>query len=119
MNKSSNQVMWFPEGTFKKTEEERERERTLLKKHNPNGEVMWFPEGTFKEREPSKQNHKVPHICSDDCSFDCSENFALNIIVKFSFGIFSPFLAVAAIRDKNIKARIPGVDPLQKNYLKK
>ena len=109
MNKSSNQVMWFPEGTFKKTEEERERERTLLKKHNPNGEVMWFPEGTFKEREPSKQNNT--HICSDETK--------LEILAKFTIGIFSPFIAVAAIRDKNIKARIPGVDPLQKNYLKK
>jgi hypothetical protein len=105
MNKS-NQVLWFPEGTFKKTEEERERERALLKKHNPNGEVMWFPEGTFKEREPSKQ-----HIFSDETK--------LEILAKFTIGIFSPFIAIAAIRDKNIKARIPGVDPLQKNYLKK
>ena len=103
MNKSSNQVMWFPEGTFKEIEEEREK-RPL--KQNPNGEVMWFPEGTFKERELSKQ-----HIFSDETK--------LEILAKFTIGIFSPFIAVAAIRDKNIKARIPGVDPLQKNYLKK
>ena len=70
-------------------------------------QVMWFPEGTFKEREPSKQNHTH------------SDESKLEILAKFTIGIFSPFLAVAAIRDKNIKARIPGVDPLQKNYLKK
>ena len=103
MNKS-NQVMWFPEGTFKKTEEERERERTLLKKHNPNGEIMYFPEGTFKkeEKKPLTDQQKFIYFIAYPMIF-----FA------------SPFIAVAAIRDKNIKARIPGVDPLQKNYLKK
>ena len=103
MNKS-NQVMWFPEGTFKKTEEERERERTLLKKHNPNGEIMYFPEGTFKKEEKP--------LLTDQQKF--------NYFIAYPMIFFaSPFIAVAAIRDKNIKARIPGVDPLQKNYLKK
>ena len=48
----------------------------------------------------------------------CSEDLALEIIAKFTISVFSPFIAVAAVRDKNIKARIPGVDPLQKQYLK-
>ncbi len=116
MNKS-NQVMWFPEGTFKKTEEERERERTLLKKHNPNGEVMWFPEGTFKKIEEERERTLLKKYNPN------------GEIMYFPEGTFKKeekktltdqfFNFVAAIRDKNIKARIPGVDPLQKNYLKK
>ena len=51
--------------------------------------------------------------------FICSDDLALEILAKATITIFSPFIAVAAVRDKNIKARIPGVDPLQKNYLKK
>jgi hypothetical protein len=46
------------------------------------------------------------------------EDLALEILAKFTISVFSPFIAVAAVRDKNIKARIPGVDPLQKQYLK-
>ncbi len=49
----------------------------------------------------------------------CSEDLALEILAKATIKILSPLKAVVAIRDKNIKARIPGVDPLQKNYLKK
>jgi hypothetical protein len=32
--------------------------------------------------------------------------------------VFSPIIAIAAIRDKNIKERATGCDPLQFNYKK-
>lgn len=51
--------------------------------------------------------------------FIYSDDLALEILAKATIKILSPLKVVAAIRDKNIKARIPGVDPLQKNYLKK
>ncbi len=48
----------------------------------------------------------------------CSEDLALEILAKATIKIFSPLIALKSIRDKNIKARIQGVDPLQKQYLK-
>jgi hypothetical protein len=48
----------------------------------------------------------------------CSEDLALEIIAKFTISVFSPFIAIAAVRDKNIKQRVAGVDPLQFNYKK-
>jgi len=50
--------------------------------------------------------------------FIYSDDLALEILAKATIKILSPLKAVAAIRDKNIKARIPGVDPLQKTILK-
>ena len=44
------------------------------------------------------------------------DEFVVEVLVKGTAKILTPFFDV---RDKNIKARITGVDPLQKPYLKK
>ncbi len=49
----------------------------------------------------------------------CSDELALEIIAKFTISVFSPFIAIFAVRDKNIKERTQGIDPLQKQYLKR
>ena len=48
----------------------------------------------------------------------CSEDLALEILAKATIKLFSPIIAIAAVRDKNIKQRVAGIDPLQFNYKK-
>ena len=48
----------------------------------------------------------------------CTEDLALEILARATIKLFSPIIAIAAVRDKNIKQRVAGVDPLQFNYKK-
>ncbi len=50
----------------------------------------------------------------------CPEELVLEIFATATIKIFKPIIAaVVDVRDKNIKERISGVDPLQKQYIKK
>ena len=59
-----------------------------------------------------------------DSDYDCisdeeyNNSLSLKFIANFTIAIFSPVIAIAAVRHKNIKERKAGVDPLQFNYKK-
>ena len=48
----------------------------------------------------------------------CSEDLVFEILAKATIKILSPLKAIVDVRDKNIKERKAGVDPLQFNYKK-